>query len=196
MIYVSLGSTCCIAQQLKNHNLRNAAYPFDWLRICNLNNVIKLLENKFKDFLELEDMKFIEFSDRFLVDGNSGSYIYKNKYCGFYHDFSEKIYESNYNSFRDKYNRRINRLFQLLNSNNEIIFIREELREIKISKFYKLIDTIKKINPKLNFKIIVITNDKKCENLDVNHVSFFYINENITHWSRPEINWDNLFKSK
>ena len=113
-----------------------------------------------------------------------------------YHDFSEIINETNYNLFRDKYNRRINRLFQLLNSNNEVIFVREELRELKISKFYNLIDTIIKINPKLNFKIIVITNDKKCENLDVNHVSFFYINENITHWSRPEINWDNLFKSK
>lgn len=195
MTYVSLGSTCCITQQLKNHNLRNEAYPFDWLRICNLNNVVRLLDNKFIDFLELEDIKFTEFSDKFSIDGKCGSYIYKNKYCGFYHDFSEIINETNYNLFRDKYNRRINRLFQLLNSNNEVIFVREELRELKISKFYNLIDTIIKINPKLNFKIIVITNDKKCENLDLSHVSFFYINENITHWSRPEINWDKLFKS-
>lgn len=196
MIYVSLGSTCCIAQQLKSYNLRNAAYPFDWLRICNLNNVIKLLENKFIDFLEFEDMKLVEFSDKFLIDGKNGSYIYKNKYCGFYHEFSEKINLNNYNLFREKYSRRISRLFQLLNSSDEIVFIREELREIKISKFYKLIDTIKKINPKLNFKIIVITNDKKYENQIIDQVSFLYTNDNITHWSRPEVNWSNLFKSK
>ena len=193
---VSLGSTCCITQQLKNHNLRQSAYPFDWVRIINLNNISKLLDSHFSDFLNLEEMKFIEFSDRFLINNVSGSYIYKNKYCGFYHEFSEILNEKNYNSFKSKYERRIKRLFELLKSNNEIIFVREEIGKLKISKINNLINKLRKINSNMNFQIVIITSDKKCQEIYLNNVKFYFVEEKITHWTRPEIDWYKIFKGK
>ena len=79
MTYISLGSTCCISQQLKNFNLRKDAYPFDWVRISNLNNVIKLLENQFSDFLDFESFEFCKFSNDFMINGLVGSNIYNVK---------------------------------------------------------------------------------------------------------------------
>ena len=67
MNYISLGSTCCVTQQIKNHNLRKHAYPFDWVRITNLNNISKLLENKFIDFLEYDSLEFVEYSKKFSI---------------------------------------------------------------------------------------------------------------------------------
>ena len=196
MIFISLGSTCCITQQLKNHNLRQNAYPFDWIRITNLNNVSKLLDNHFYDFLKFEEIQFIEFSDRFLINNVSGSYIYKNKYCGFYHEFSEMLDENTYNLFKNKYERRIERLFELLKSNNEIIFIREEIGKIKISKIINLIDKLKKINSKMNFEIIIIANDRKCQEIELDNVKFYFTEDKITHWTRPDIDWFKIFKRK
>ena len=39
MIYIPLGTTCSIAYNLKKYNLRKATYPFDWIRINNLNKL-------------------------------------------------------------------------------------------------------------------------------------------------------------
>lgn len=195
MTFVSLGSTCCISQQLINFNLRKNAYPLDWVRIPNLNNVIKLLENKFNDFLDFESFKFCKFSNDFMINGIAGSHIYKNKYCTFYHEFSEKINESNFDFFCQKYKKRIIRLFNLINSNKQITFIREELRNVKISKIHKLIETLYFINPNLNYKIIIITNDKNVLNYNINKITFIFSNKKVTDWKRPELDWSNIFNS-
>ena len=193
MTYISLGSTCCISQQLKNFNLRKDAYPFDWVRISNLNNVIKLLENQFSDFLDFESFEFCKFSNDFMINGLVGSNIYKNKYCTFYHEFPEKINDINFELFCQKYKKRIVRFLDLIKSNEKITFIREELRNVKISKINKLIETLYFINPNLDYKIIVITNDKNALNYNINKVTFIHSNKKVTNWKRPELVWKNIF---
>lgn len=191
VVYVSLGSTCSIAYNLRELNLRDNAYPFDWIRILNLNNVSNLLENNFDGFLDVNNYNFIKYSEDFMINDNYGTYIYDNGYCKFYHEFDKPLEECDIDSFIDKYKRRINRLYDLLNSDEEIIFIREELRSVNINKINNFIETIRNINENINFKLIIISNDDVDYNID--NVIFYYSNEKFDTWMRKEIDWYKIF---
>lgn len=195
MVFISLGSTCSIAYNLKLRELRQCSLPFDWVRIKNLNNVSKLLQNKFSDFLDISTFNFKEISNKFMVNGKCGSYIYKNKYCGFYHEFNDYIENICLKEFIDKYKRRIQRLYDILQSEEEITFIREENGKISINKINKFIETIKKINSNIKFKIIIINNYRN-NHIIIDNVNFYFSNKEVTDWKRPEINWAEIFSIK
>ena len=59
MEIVSLGSNCAVAYQLKELQLRNQAYPFDWAKV-SLNSLIKVLENNFTDYCQVTIKKLSE----------------------------------------------------------------------------------------------------------------------------------------
>lgn len=190
-IYIPLGNSCSIAYNLKLLKLRICAFPFDWVRVTNFNNVTKLIQNKFYGFLDFKNFKFKEFSDKFIVNGKRGSYIYSNNYCSFYHEFNKLIEEHEFNMFKEKYSRRIKRFLDFINSDNEIIFIREEFGKIKISKINNFICAINEIYPDLNYKLIIITNQKV--NFSHKNLKFYYSEARVTDWKRPELNWTNIF---
>ena len=47
------------------------------------------------------------------------------------------------------------------------------------------------MNPTLKFKLIIITNNKNLE--DIDNVTFYYSDKSIIDWTRPEIDWANVF---
>jgi len=190
-VYVSLGNSCSIAYNLNLYNLRKESYPFDWVRVANLNNITSLIENKFVDFLDINTFIFKEFSDKFEVNNKLGSYIYKNNYCCFYHEFENRIDQEKILYFKEKYKRRIERFLELLSSNKNIIFIREEFGKISIIKINKFIKKLYDFNPNINFKIILITNDSQLINIP--NVKKYVSNIQITNWKRPELNWMEIF---
>jgi hypothetical protein len=50
---ISLGNTCAVAYQLQECKLREARYPFDWLRYKSADQLIRCLEEKFADFTKI-----------------------------------------------------------------------------------------------------------------------------------------------
>lgn len=190
-IYIPLGNSCSIAYNLRLLDLRNLAFPFDWVRVTNFNNITTLLENEFEDFLNLDTFEFKEISDKFEVNGNNKSYIYSNNYCTFYHDFDDYIENINIDTFLEKYNRRIKRFLDCIKSKNHLTFIREEYGKVKLCKINKFIKAIQEINPTLNFKLVIITNNKNLE--DIDNVIFYYSDKSIIDWRRPEIDWTSVF---
>ncbi|MFI5334863.1 MAG: DUF1796 family putative cysteine peptidase [Chlamydiales bacterium] len=51
-LFVSLGSHCEVAIQLRDHGFRTHAYPFDWLISLNHERLIALLDEDFRFFLD------------------------------------------------------------------------------------------------------------------------------------------------
>lgn len=51
--FVSLGNDCTIAYQLRELGLRDARYPFDWIRYKKVSQLITCLEDKFAKFTEI-----------------------------------------------------------------------------------------------------------------------------------------------
>jgi hypothetical protein len=194
MEIIPLGSTCCIAYQLKAHNLRNYSYPFDWVRVNNLNNVTNLLDNKFNTFLDINQYKLEMISNEFEVNGNMISYIYKNEYCKFYHDFDTYICDKTFEPFVIKYKRRINRLIETIKNKDRILFIREETRNLNIDKIRKFSKAINNINPNLNWKMKIIVYQKKYTELEFENIEIILSTLKVTDWRRSELNWKEIFK--
>lgn len=130
VIYISLGKDCSIAYQLQKRGLRKQTLPFDWLVTKSFSQVIRCIESGFQDFFE--DFKVVKQSDKFpLLDddwspkGENETLSVVNSYGFiFHHDFHSDL-SSEIPSVKEKYQRRIDRLLQLVKEEkNEIVFLR------------------------------------------------------------------------
>ncbi|HHP1039557.1 papain-like cysteine peptidase [Bacillus cereus group sp. MYBK59-1] len=137
-VIVSLGGLCQVTNQIKRHNLRTFSGPLDWFYYPSLSDVNRLLQNRFKKFMKLENM-VIEGSESYgLIESEFDNqikwaeritYCIKDTYynCFSMHDFpinSEKDLKSTYPSFKAKLDTRINRFLEKINSSESILFIR------------------------------------------------------------------------
>jgi len=148
---VSLGFYCGVSQELQRLGLREESFPFDWV-ISDLKSVNELIENKF-DLL---------FDSDYLYRDKNYSYIVKheNYNFDFYHDFDkDKTIEEQIDLVRAKYNRRITRFYDLLNSSGLVLFVcylnDSELSEIP-NQISKLITILNRYN--LTYRIIFVKN--------------------------------------
>lgn len=146
--YISLGSFCSVAMELERYGLRSASYPFDWL-LSPFNGVIEAINSKFE---ALFDESLYEQSKQRL-------YVYRNsKYnFEFVHDFTKyKPLSSQFSTFCEKYNRRINRFFEAVG--NPTLFIRyiSGISELKwIEQNWDFIcASVKKFNEKNEFLFV------------------------------------------
>jgi len=156
MIIIPIGIECGMADFLRKNSLRNLSFPFDWN--VTYNGVSKCIEDNFKLFTEPLNDRINDYD------------IY------FHHDFYN---EESYNTDKEKYNRRIQRLMNILETTTEdIIFCRRghlcHHHYEQNGKYYNIandIDDVEKLNtilsnkyPKLKYKIIVILLCGKCFN--------------------------------
>jgi hypothetical protein len=131
MEIIPLGLDCCLAYQLNKLNLRKKAYPFDWMSSPKILSIIKLLENDFKNFLNIEYYDIQENNnDNFNINNPLNDlHIIKSKYKLIHKEYNFVLRHElinndskNINIFIEKYSRRIQRFLSL--QNNKIIFIR------------------------------------------------------------------------
>jgi hypothetical protein len=99
-----------VAEELKTLEIRNVSFPFDWLRIYDLEKILKLLKEKY-------DGKFLE---KLYHNVYPYEFVINNKYkvLHFHDDFN------NFKKTKDKFDRRIKRLKKLIDKNENIIFFR------------------------------------------------------------------------
>lgn len=120
----SLGDLCLTSIQLKKHNLRPYSGVLDWMASLDLSTVSKLLENKFVGFLEYENLRVIGYADSNICVSDDGYNIVSN------HDFDGEHntleYLGSYFEVMEKYERRIQRFLDEMNSARRILFVRTE----------------------------------------------------------------------
>jgi hypothetical protein len=201
--YISLGSTCSVAYQLQTHCIKKCTYPFDWVRINKFSNINELLKSNFEDFDKIQ-VKIIENLNKFpLIDddfvfNDKKTIICENKFATFYHDFDS--IENIPNQYK-KYERRIDRLYNILRSNNHIHFIRDELKpnSLHIDDIIEFDNILKYINPNIKYTFtIVIHNSKNKEypilKLKLNNINIINDTNTFADWIRPNIDWSEIFK--
>ncbi len=137
---ISLGFFCSPAIELNYLNLRKSSQPFDWVISSNFNQVLELIDNNFKDFL----------NPKFLFQLKQYPQYYRNiKYnIDFYHDFDElKSFNKQIDKIKQKYDRRIKRFYNTIKeptlflryicSKEEAIYINNNYEKInKLLKSY------------------------------------------------------------
>lgn len=170
---ISLGYDCTIKMTwCKNQE----THFFDYIG-SSMWSINELLQNNFEDALNLDFFKNLKITDSFYCMTN------KKYYLRFLHDFkfttqighvkkmTIKIPDEIKKLFIEKYTRRINRFYDLLNGNEQVLFIRKEEdlnrikypeynEYIKYSEIYYIkecIKLLKKDYPNLNFKMIFLS---------------------------------------
>ncbi len=151
---VSLGFFCGVAQELERKGFREKSFPFDWV-ISNLKTVNDLIENKFNG---LFDLNYLYKNEEFTDEVKHKKYIFN-----FYHDFDKnKTIEKQIDKVQLKYERRIKRFYNLLNSSHAVLFVcyindADPIGNVDMpNQIIKLVNLLNQY--KLNYKIIFIKN--------------------------------------
>ena len=120
-LIIPLGCNCATAMQLKMLHLRRYSSPFDWLLANDddaLAQACTLLETHFREFLIRENIvECPEFSD-----ARHTAYYDKGSARCFLHDFIKSPPLSDFEDVKEKYARRIRRLYKFINSSDSILF--------------------------------------------------------------------------
>jgi hypothetical protein len=142
-VAISLGERCEVAHQLNEHGYRTLSYPFDWI-ITPFSALCQLLERDFASFLNRDDLRLPEECPC-IVDSMG---------LNFYHDFPiTESFLSEYEPVKEKYDRRIARFREVLESGDRVAFVRMELSR---DEAQQLRDLIRRKFPGLDFVLIAV----------------------------------------
>ncbi len=162
VLFVSLGSHCHPAHDLRAFALRRLAFPFDWIISFNGEALISILEDDFRYFLDESCFDTIgyallntRYELEFLHDGN----------------FTAGVFSADLPAWKEKYARRINRFRSLKNYKGKVYFIRQNYlysvtdphryfrneQNITITEEYawRLHAALQRYFPQLDFSLIV-----------------------------------------
>lgn len=197
-IVISLGFNCVAADMLRKYKVREFASPFDWI-YSSLSGVCQCIDDKFQDFL---NPKYLTVDD---------SAILNTKYIlSFFHDFPEEPkngrnlpahnWQDSIEEIAIKYNRRIKRFCETMNSGRTIYLIRTpSLSYWPLDRVHqdrhaieKLRDCISRAFPNANFTIIAISHDPSyMQDWKLDRIRNFHFH-NITSESEWKIMLQNM----
>lgn len=197
ILIVPFGCSCVTAIALNRIGLRKQSLPFDWLAALPLSQTIDLLENHFDNFLDLENL------ERFRRDsGKHAGYINKSNNIMFLHDFpKDGNYMEDFPAVREKYNRRISRLYQLIACSQQILFIHCS-EEVKLHTVYdnryiiEQFDRLKQMYPQKDIFLCFCNLIQEIRDKDI--IEKNQINENIVRYDcyKPKPKNENYLKGK
>ena len=186
-IHISLGLDCTLAYQLRNHNLREFALPFDWSRIRSIKDLIYILDSDFFNFLNPDEWIQEKQSDNFVscYDPQKKSLIrirHKKFNIMYRHESIDDFLDMTL--FLEKYSRRIDRFRDFMRNqieNYKKIYIYVGVDKINKTDYESLLNCISNYTDKIiNFELILINYSVyKCE------IEF--------NWKRDYINFTDLF---
>ncbi|MBQ8743758.1 MAG: hypothetical protein IJZ18_01060, partial [Mailhella sp.] len=88
---ISIGEDCPCAMYLKRHKLRDASYPFDWLRQATFEKRIELIVNDFCGFMKKENLRWKAKPATGPRDTENDIYDDIATDFQFFHDFKEGL---------------------------------------------------------------------------------------------------------
>ncbi|MDD3237355.1 MAG: DUF1796 family putative cysteine peptidase [Candidatus Gastranaerophilales bacterium] len=173
-IIYSIGDNCGCAMYLSDHNLRATSGPLDWLVGQKLKDSVELIVSDFKNLLKQN--LFIKTQ----LENSSTHDTYKNTFwdIDFIHDFPVGIpIGDSFSAVEEKYQRRINRFYELIKNKNRVLFVWFSLSSQDSNE--EIIDLSKKLNNKFKKEIdlLIIEHD---ETKALEGIEKIKLNNNIT----------------
>jgi hypothetical protein len=124
---ISLGSNCMPAIHLNHLHLKQATLPLDWVVTASTEKAAQLLLSRFSDYMELKNLIIKQ------LDTANGTYNVEDPVHEVvsYHDFDRyrntAVELATYPEFKAKLNRRIDRLYNVLEEGESFLFIRTDV---------------------------------------------------------------------
>lgn len=204
--YISLGSTCSVAKQLEILHLKRETLPFDWVRTPYFIDVLNLIKQKFNNYLVEENFIYQRSSDRHSLEQPGTSAVYEHSIYRivFFHDFREDTdFKSQFEEFKERQQRRIDRFYSILSVNERIVFVRDELKPQKThpEEIKQFVEYICCTYPALDFKLVLIIADplqkksyySRFKDLEADsHIHLIHDEEPFGDWTRPHVKWNDF----
>ena len=161
--------------------------------------------NTVTELLSCDDINKILYFDNIVRDINNPFHqtnsriIIKSMDCFIsIHDLPFDYTNNDILNFIDMCKRRYNRIIEYIKSDEKICFIHHSSYIVDDNTINKFIQTILKINPKCNFNIVVIDNNKKNDNVIIKYENCLYIklnvyNPSVPDWTKSFLNWEKIF---
>jgi len=219
MEYISLGADCSVAYQLRIHNLRRTAYPFDWCK-CKINQLLDALKCKLTNFETIEIVKLsvnhpkldFEISDTKTSaedeteKNTSSSYIVKNIFgMTLAHELTSStqlpIYQSRIIERIIRFNKLLDDVSSASNS-IKIHFIRKEFEKINSSYKKKLLELVEILRISNETYLTIICHYDsgypilKDLHLEIPNLRIIYFKEFEADWRCPNLDWTTIFAWK
>lgn len=186
--FISLGTTCASAYQLKNLGLKNNKYPFDWCK-SNINKINITLKNNFDEYNKITVNK-LSNNHQFHFQKNTSSHIVSNQYnISFAHELFN-ISDNNIIKFQDELTNRIN-TFKSKKDNYVIFVLSDFFNNTKSNNICNQLDLlITNLKEYFNnFKLLYITNSL-IDYTSSNNLKIIYTGDiQFVDWMYPNYNW-------
>lgn len=147
-IIIPFGSRCISSMKLRANNLQYESFPFDWLYHANLDIVTKLITSNFSRFLEKENMQPTHNKDAIAehLDTSNG--------ISFIHDFENHDLDACFPKVKERYNRRIARMYQHINKAKNIMLIHSNYDDVSDEKLLEAFNKISSQYPQKNITLV------------------------------------------
>ena len=167
-LVISIGEACMCSSNLRKRGLQKFSYPLDWVFGATFAQRIGFVINKFHRYFEFKDLISLDRIDH-------DKYIIKNKYTALCHnhDFyiNQGSWESQYDKVKAKYDRRISRLINMLESQHKqkvlIVYIEiprtadNQHEFIKDKQLTSYIDELERVYPNKKFNLLYIKHNEE-----------------------------------
>ncbi len=162
---ISLGEACFVATTLINLNLRQFSSPFDWVMGSGLKYRLDCLLTDFDNFIEKENLSKLDYND---PDTDFYSYLNTKSSIVFNHEFRKnEDFNSAYPEVRERYDRRIQRLLDLLSSKQSNLLVYMDLKKPKQEiTIDQLIEYMVRINHKFKTNTIELLYFRYVDNVE------------------------------
>ena len=144
---VSFGFDCNVAIEMRHHKIRKEAFPFDWV-VSPPDMMIEMIQTDFLGWLEYENLKSYSAESRRTI--SKVDVVDVKTKCIYMHDFDDLV--EDFTAVKDKYNRRILRLLDLLNGNKHVTFVIDRCSRL-ISCL--IVSYLMNMESHLNYKIML-----------------------------------------
>lgn len=164
-LFISLGGTCHVAIALRALELRDAAYPLDWI-----------ISTNHAAFLHVLGDKFVNYADPNYFNTYQGvpkginwyyNLSFPHDFTAITEDFTKETALKEWDSFKERYDRRVERFQELANFQGKVYFFRcmwssdhegaNGLFQENSLRARQIKDTIAAIFPNLDFTLVIIT---------------------------------------
>jgi hypothetical protein len=147
--FMSLGSNCQVAYQLKRLGLRQSAGPLDWFVCESVPGLVQLLRHRFKGLMDFQNLQLLDRTQEcFVVRDNLYNIIS-------FHDFPLYVGQwwDSYPAFKKQVDRRVNRFWHTI-QNKPILFVRTDTSQKEAQQLKAALKTLMHGN----FRLLIVNN--------------------------------------
>lgn len=196
----SLGGSCAVAHNLKIRDLRDAAYPFDWVYFTTDEAIYQIAEGfktKFAKYMLKENLVELPVNpshpDKIQLLDSWGKIIWANQFT------YGSNFDVTYAKVKKTFDKRFSRLLEKVEKSNRICFILCSSFSLKKDSVEFLFKTLQELYPNKEFQIKVVSFDnEKDVHVQNENLEFFYYSRklNLYDFNKTNYEWEFLDRLK